>query len=102
MAVNVIVHIILGLLGTEIFTLSIVGVIYCFGFVAFTQAAETYRQYSEELKKMKEVVAKKEQEEAGKAQKKLYQEMLQTFGENFFLAACIVLFAAEVGRMGGF
>ena len=102
MTANVIVHIILGLLGTELFTLNVTGIIYCFAFVAFTQASEIYRLHSDNLKKLKKAAETQEEEEHEEARKRLYKEMFQTYMENFFLHSCIVLFAAEVGRMGGF
>lgn len=102
MAGNIIVHILLGLLGTELFTLTFSGLVYCVLFVAFTQASEVYRLNADNLKELKKAAEKQEPEESEKARKRLYQEMFQTYGENFFLQSCIVLFAAEVGRMGGF
>ncbi len=99
---NIIVHILLGLLGTELFTLTFSGLVYCILFVAFTQASEIYRLHSDDLKKLKKAAENQTDEESEKARKTLYKEMLQAYGENFFLQSCIVLFAAEVGRMGGF
>ena len=98
---NLIVHIVLGFIGTQIFTLTISGVFYCLSFVTFTQASEMYRTYKDDLKKLKKDGETQSDDEYYDARSKLYGQILQNYGENFFLYAAIVFLAAELARWGG-
>ena len=98
---NMVFHIILGLLGTEIFTISVVGILYCLAFITFTQACEIYRLHGDEFSRLKKENLEQNTKETQKELKQLYVKLFKTYAENFLLHFCIVMFASEVGRMGG-
>ncbi len=95
---NLGMHILIGLLGTQHFTLTEKGVFFSALIVAATQSADLYRIYRNEQKKVLEAKAN-EQEKLRKLFKKNMPKLfVKTFFQNWIFYTVIVLIAAEVGR----
>lgn len=101
MAWNIFMHILIGLLGTDFFTLTAKGALYAFLIVSVTQASDLYRVYRDKKRKIEEGPAKEQAAKIQELKDSLPTFLGITFAKGLFYYTLIILVSAEVGRAGG-
>ena len=99
---NIVMHILIGLLGTEHFTVTTKGILFTFFIVTFTQCTELIRYYMEEKKKIESGTVKEHEAKMEEFKKGLPKVLPVMFAQNLIMYSVIVLFSAEVGRSSGY
>ena len=98
---NIVIHALIGMLGTQFFTLTASGVGFCLAIVSLTQVSEMLRYYLEEKKKIMEGPPSDQAARLETFRRELPQKLPSLFLQNLLLYSAIVLLAAEMGRSSG-
>jgi len=99
---NFIIHIVIGLLGSEIFTWTVKGVLMSLLIVCVTQPSEMARIYMEGKRKIEKGPAGKQKAELEAFNKQFKKELPATLIQNIIMYTAIVLLAAEIIRSSGY
>jgi len=102
LAWNLGMHILIGLLGIQHFTLTVKGVLFGALIVAATQCADLYRVYRIEQRKVMEAKAGERDKLMLGFKKNMPTLLAKTFIQNWIFYTVIVMIAAEVGRSSGY
>lgn len=98
---NILVHIVIGILGTELFDWSAQGILYSLLVVCVTQPAEIARQYSTDKNKAAQKPAHQRKAEVAEFNKNFKKELISTLIQNIIMYMAIVLMSAEITRSSG-
>ena len=99
---NIFMHILIGLLGTQHFTLTLNGLLFSLLIVAFTQGADLFRVYLDGKKKIESGPVQERKVKMEKFKKELPKVLPGIFAQNMLMYTAIVLFSAEIGRSTGY
>ena len=102
MAWNIFMHILIGLLGTQHFTLDVKGILFCLLIVSFTQASELLRYYMDAKKKIEKGPDVSRTADMAAFKKSLPKTLPPMFAQNLMMYSAIVIFSAEIGRTTGY
>lgn len=99
---NLFMHALIGLFGTEHFTLTVTGILFSILIVAFTQAAELVRFYMDGKKEIGKLPASESKAKMEEFKKSLPKVLPTMFAQNMIMYTAIVLVSAEIGRTTGY
>lgn len=99
---NCIVHIVIGLLGTEFFDWTAEGLLVSLVVVCITQPSESLRQYTKEKNKISQSPPNKRKSQLEAFDKKFKKELAPILIQNIIMYMAIVLLSAEIARASGF
>jgi len=99
---NIFMHILIGLLGTQHFTLDAKGIFFCLLIVSFTQASELVRYYMDAKKKIENGPVTGREAGLAAFKKNLPKTLPPMFAQNMMMYSAIVIFSAEIGRTTGY
>jgi len=99
---NIFMHILIGLLGTQHFTLTINGLLFALLIVSFTQGADLFRYYMEGKKKVDDGSAGERKAKLEAFKKEIPKALPGIFARNLLMYTAIILLSAEVGRSTGY
>jgi hypothetical protein len=99
---NIFMHILIGLLGTQHFTVTPKGILLTIFIVTLTQCAELIRYYRDEKKKIESETVRKQGAKMEEFKKGLPKVLPALFVQNLTMYSVIVLFSAVVGRSSGY
>ncbi|MDT8317493.1 MAG: hypothetical protein RQ824_05820 [bacterium] len=102
MAWNIFMHILIGLLGTQHFTIDAKGILFCLLIVSFTQASELVRFYVDGKKRVEKGPERNREADMAAFKKGLPKILPPMFAQNLMMYSAIVLFSAEIGRTTGY
>lgn len=102
LAWNLGMHILIGLLGTQQFTMTIKGALFSALLVAATQGADLYRVYRIEQKKVMEAKASEQERLRRLFKKNMPMLFAKTFFQNWIFYTVVLMIAAEIGRTSGY
>lgn len=99
---NIFIHILIGLLGTQHFTITPKGILFTLLIVSLTQGSELIRYYTDKKRKIAGEPAKKQKTTMEAFKKDLSKELSDLFVRNLVMYSAIVLIASGVGRTSGY
>lgn len=99
---NIFMHILIGLLGTQHFTLDAKGIFFCVLIVAFTQGSELVRYYMDAKRKIEKGPEGRREADMAAFKKELPKTLPPMFAQNLMMYSAIVIFSAEIGRTTGY
>ncbi len=99
---NIFVHILIGLLGTQHFTVTPKGILFTLLIVSLTQGSELIRYYMNKKRKIEGEPAEKQKTEMEVFKKDLPKELSGLFAQNLVMYTAIVLLSSGVGRTSGY
>ena len=102
MAWNIFMHILIGLLGTQHFTLDVRGILFCLLIVSFTQGSELVRYYIDGKKRIEKGPERNRAADMEAFKKSLPGTLPPMFAQNLMMYSAIVIFSAEIGRTTGY
>ena len=95
-------HALIGLFGTEHFTLTASGILFSILITAFTQAAELVRFYMDRKKEIEKLPAGESKAKMEEFKNSLPGTLSGMFAQNMILYTAILLTSAEIGRTTGY
>lgn len=101
MAWNIFMHVLIGLLGTELFTLTVNGVLLAIIVVIATQGSDLLRVYRARKRKIEEGPAKERVARMKELKETLPSFLGMTFAKGLFYYTLLVLISSEIARAGG-
>ncbi len=99
---NIFVHILIGLLGTQHFTVTPKGILFTLFIVSLTQGSELIRYYMDKKRKIEVGSVEKQKTKMEAFKKDLSKELSGIFAQNVVMYSAIVLLSSGVGRNSGY
>jgi len=99
---NIFMHILIGMLGIQHFTLDAKGILFCLLIVSFTQVSELVRYYMDAKKKIERGPEGSREVTMAAFKKELPKTLPLMFAQNMAMYSAIVLFSAEIARTSGY